>query len=378
MALAGFSSGEAEGLRRAMSRKRSEAALRAYRDRFVGGAVGRGVSRPTAEKVFRQIQGFSGFGFPKAHSVAFGLLAYQSAWLRVHYGPEFLSSLLNEQPMGFYPPDALVHEAQRRGDPGPARRRQSQPCPLPGGGCRGRSPALSARCPHRARLRQGSEGGGDAGAGRGARARRQSYGGIADLASRSGVSRDGLERLAWAGAMDSIAAADAKQQGTRRRGAYWRLGTLAGSAATGAGTQLALPLEPPRAPELPGPRPLGEGRRGLRVDRDDPRRSPRGAAATRAPRCRPQLRPGTARRRARGRGGGDGRRPSAPGDGEGGLLRPARGRARDDQPGGPAPGLRAFQGNRPHRAAAPRRGRLERRQGAIERGRLPDGRARAA
>src|SRR5207244_2864199 len=46
---------------------------------------------------------------------AFGLLAYQSTWLRVHYGPEFLCALLDEQPMGFYPPDALVHEAQRRG-----------------------------------------------------------------------------------------------------------------------------------------------------------------------------------------------------------------------------------------------------------------------
>ena len=61
------------------------------------------------------IVGFSGFGFPKAHGAAFGLLAYQSTWLRVHYGPEFLCALLNEQPMGFYPPDALVHEAQRRG-----------------------------------------------------------------------------------------------------------------------------------------------------------------------------------------------------------------------------------------------------------------------
>src|SRR5206468_7377789 len=99
----------------AMSRKRSEAALRAYHQRFVEGAVARGVASEVAERVFLQILGFSGFGFPKAHSAAFGLLAYQSAWLRIHYGPEFLCSLLNEQPMGFYPPDALVHEAQRRG-----------------------------------------------------------------------------------------------------------------------------------------------------------------------------------------------------------------------------------------------------------------------
>ena len=80
---------------------------------------GRGRQRAStlevAERVFDQIKGFSGFGFPKSHAAAFGLLAYQSTWLRVHYGPEFLCALLNEQPMGFYPPDALVHEAQRRG-----------------------------------------------------------------------------------------------------------------------------------------------------------------------------------------------------------------------------------------------------------------------
>ena len=61
------------------------------------------------------VVGFSGFGFPKAHGAAFGLLAYQSAWLRVHRPLEFLCALLDEQPMGFYPSDALIHEAQRRG-----------------------------------------------------------------------------------------------------------------------------------------------------------------------------------------------------------------------------------------------------------------------
>jgi acetylornithine deacetylase len=68
-----------------------------------------------AERVYGMIVGFSGFGFPKAHGAAFGLLAYQSTWLRVHYGPEFLCALLNEQPMGFYPPASLVRDAQRRG-----------------------------------------------------------------------------------------------------------------------------------------------------------------------------------------------------------------------------------------------------------------------
>src|ERR1700758_769639 len=116
IAFAGFSTGEAEGLRRAMSRKRSEAAIEAHHRRFVAGAQElHGVDEALAERVFTMVQGFSGFGFPKAHGAAFGLLAYQSTWLRVHYGPEFLCALMNEQPMGFYPPDALVHEAQRRG-----------------------------------------------------------------------------------------------------------------------------------------------------------------------------------------------------------------------------------------------------------------------
>ena len=74
-----------------------------------------GADSRTAERVWEMVAGFAGFGFPKAHAAAFGLLAYQSTWLRVHYGPEFLCALLNEQPMGFYAPDSLVHEAQRRG-----------------------------------------------------------------------------------------------------------------------------------------------------------------------------------------------------------------------------------------------------------------------
>ena len=116
MAFAGFTPGEAEGLRRAMSRKRSAAAIEGYHERFVEGAAAtHGADRETAERVFTMIAGFSGFGFPKAHGAAFGLLAYQSTWLRVHYKPEFTCALLNEQPMGFYPSDTLIHECQRTG-----------------------------------------------------------------------------------------------------------------------------------------------------------------------------------------------------------------------------------------------------------------------
>ena len=115
IALAGFTVGEAEGLRRAMSRKRSHDALEAYRAQFVEGAATKGVDAETADGVFDKLVGFSGFGFPKAHAAAFGLLAYQSQWLRRHYPAEFLCALLNAQPMGFYPPATLVRDAQRRG-----------------------------------------------------------------------------------------------------------------------------------------------------------------------------------------------------------------------------------------------------------------------
>ena len=115
MALAGFTIGEAEGVRRAMSRKRSEEAIEAFRARFIEGAVANGVDVETADRVYDKLAAFSGFGFPKSHAAAFGLLAYQSAWLRHHYPAEFLCSLLNAQPMGFYPPASLVRDAQRRG-----------------------------------------------------------------------------------------------------------------------------------------------------------------------------------------------------------------------------------------------------------------------
>jgi error-prone DNA polymerase len=86
-----------------MSRKRSQEAIEAYRGRFVEGATQKGVDAETADLVYDKLAGFSGFGFPKSHAAAFGLLAYQSTWLRHHFPGEFLAALLNAQPMGFYP-----------------------------------------------------------------------------------------------------------------------------------------------------------------------------------------------------------------------------------------------------------------------------------
>ncbi|MCG8467020.1 MAG: DNA polymerase III subunit alpha [Gemmatimonadetes bacterium] len=113
--LAGFTDGQAEGLRRAMSRKRSHAAMLEYWDAFREGAAERGVSEATAEKVFAQVTAFSEFGFPKSHGAAFGLLAYQSAWIRDRYPTEYYVGLFNNQPMGFYALDALGRDARRHG-----------------------------------------------------------------------------------------------------------------------------------------------------------------------------------------------------------------------------------------------------------------------
>jgi error-prone DNA polymerase len=251
MALSGFSSGEAEGLRRAMSRKRSEEALNAYRERFVEGATERDVEPEIANRVFDQIKGFSGFGFPKSHAAAFGLLAYQSTWLRVHYGPEFLCGLLNEQPMGFYPPDALVHDGQRRGTPvlGPDVNTSAVLCVCE----RDSEGALGIR------IGLGYVTGlaeADAEAVVAARTAGGAYRDLGDLAARSGASRDGLEKLAWADACSSIGVdAGALQKGgrSRRRRDLWALGIARGASRKGrkAGTeQMPLPLELPDAPSL--------------------------------------------------------------------------------------------------------------------------------
>jgi error-prone DNA polymerase len=245
IAFAGFSPGEAEGLRRAMSRKRSEAAIEAHHKRFVAGAQQlHGVDEETAERVFEMVRGFSGFGFPKAHGAAFGLLAYQSTWLRVHYGQEFLCSLLNEQPMGFYPPDALVHEAQRRGIEvlAPDVNESGSECDM--------EPAGEGEGDWRVRIGLGYV--------RGVRGQEvkelvsvREAGGrfrtLSDLASRAGAGAPSLELLAWSGACDSLVGT---QQRSARRIALWQLGVATPGRKVPGGTQLALALDLPAPPEL--------------------------------------------------------------------------------------------------------------------------------
>jgi error-prone DNA polymerase len=307
-AFAGFSPGEADGLRRAMSRKRSQSAMQRHRERFIAGAIRHSnVEERTAERVWEMIAGFAGFGFPKAHAAAFGLLAYQSTWLRVHYGPEFLCALLNEQPMGFYVPDSLVHEAQRRGiavlglDVNVSRVQCSVEV-IDGGRGDGAGQMGGAAA--------GQMGGAAAGQMRGAageaaiatelgvrlglgyvkgalveevrelvgeRERGGQFRDLGDLAARTATRRGTLEQLAWSGACDSLVdagvanadSANAANDGAsssedrlhaRRRLALWQLGVAAPGESVGEGVQLALPIALPHTPRL---RPLDRWQRLL-------------------------------------------------------------------------------------------------------------------
>jgi error-prone DNA polymerase len=251
-AFAGFTPGEADGLRRAMSRKRSGEMMRRHRERFVEGAMSHsGADATTAERVWTMVEGFAGFGFPKAHSAAFGLLAYQSTWLRVHHGAEFLCALLNEQPMGFYAPDSLVHEAENRGIAilGLDVNASAVQCEVQNGAVRlGLGYVKGAPESEMRELVAERDRGGR-------------YRTLAALAARSGARRVTLEQLAWSGACDGLLAEGGARVGADRRSALWQLGMAPAALALDdvpggeavaqkAGWQLALPLELPEAPPL--------------------------------------------------------------------------------------------------------------------------------
>ena len=255
-AFAGFTPGEAGGLRRAISRKRSHEMLDRHREAFIAGAQAHaGADQQTAERVWKMVEGFAGFGFPKAHGAAFGLLAYQSTWLRVHYGPEFLCALLNEQPMGFYAPDSLVHEAENRGIEvlGLDVNASHVQCTVEASSVQGGSAAeggLGVRLglgyikdvPADEMAELVSE-----------RERNGPFRSLGELATRIGAGHRALEQLAWSGACDGLIG-----ELQDRRSALWRLGVAAPGRAVDEGTQLALNMELPAAPRL---RPLSRWQR---------------------------------------------------------------------------------------------------------------------
>ncbi len=112
---AGFTAGEADGLRRAMAAWKRKGGLEKYYDKIVNGMLERGYERSFAESIFEQIKGFSEYGFPESHAASFALLVYASSWIKCHEPAAFLAALLNSQPLGFYTPSQLVQDARRHG-----------------------------------------------------------------------------------------------------------------------------------------------------------------------------------------------------------------------------------------------------------------------
>ena len=112
---AGFSPGEADGLRRAMAAWKRKGGLEPFQAKLIDGMRERGYTESFANQIFNQILGFGEFGFPQSHSASFALLVYTSAWIK-HYEPAaFCAALINSQPMGFYAPAQLVRDARAHG-----------------------------------------------------------------------------------------------------------------------------------------------------------------------------------------------------------------------------------------------------------------------
>jgi error-prone DNA polymerase len=225
MKMGRFTAGQADQFRRAMSRRRSAEAMEKFRQSFVAGAVGNQVAEADAQAMFDKLRGFSEFGFPKSHAYAFAILAYQSAWLRHYYPAEFYAALLNNQPMGFYPPHVLVGDARRHG-------------------LQVLAPAINASqartIPRDEQLLLGLgcvRGIGDDAA-RAIVAERQARGpfrSLRDLLQRTGLTRPAAENLIAVGALGDL--------GLARRDLIWQLGLLLPSAPRAGQLALPLPIE---------------------------------------------------------------------------------------------------------------------------------------
>jgi error-prone DNA polymerase len=231
-----FSENDADGLRRSMATFRHTGGVGVYGERFVAGMTARGYPEDFALRCFHQIEGFGSYGFPESHAISFALLVYASAWVKWKHPDVFLMSLLNAQPMGFYPPAQLVRDARAHGV-------EVRPPDVAHSAWDTRlEPSDDPRTPYRPvrlglRLVSGlKKAEGEALVA--ARAEGLPMGPL-DLARGSGVSRRGLELLAEADAFRS--------QGLDRRQALWAVKGLAGEWDAAAKAPLLLRQRQPEA-----------------------------------------------------------------------------------------------------------------------------------
>jgi error-prone DNA polymerase len=112
---AGFTPGEANGLRRAMATFRNVGTIDQFRHKMISGMTARGYKQDFAERCFKQIEGFGSYGFPESHAASFAHLVYISVWIKKFHPAAFACALLNAQPMGFYAPAEIVRDAREHG-----------------------------------------------------------------------------------------------------------------------------------------------------------------------------------------------------------------------------------------------------------------------
>ncbi|MFN8585250.1 MAG: error-prone DNA polymerase [Dehalococcoidia bacterium] len=237
--MGGFTAGQAEQFRRAMSRKRSLLAMQQYEEAFMAGARAQGVPQAAAERMFKNLLGFAEFGFPKSHGAAFGLLAYQTTWLKHYYRAPFFCALFNNQPMGFYPPHVLTNDAKRHGV---EVVRPDINCSMARCSVEHHTGRHGGYAHGAVRVGLGYvRGVGEAGATRieDERRREGPYQSLFNLVQRTGLSREAVESLIRVGACDDF--------GLNRRELLWQLGLFWGGLQQAALSvprerQLRLPL----------------------------------------------------------------------------------------------------------------------------------------
>ena len=236
---AGYTPGEADELRRAMTHKRSHERIEEMRGRLVSGMAAKGIPPADADAILQQLHGFAGYGFPESHAASFALLVYASAWVKRHHPAAFVAALLDSQPMGFYAPHTLLEDAKRHGVEvrGVDVLHSNWECTLEGeadgvASTPGERPALRLGL---SRIRGLPRAVGEAVL---AARREGPFASVEDLARRARLSRAWLARLAEAAALRSLAPG--------RRAALW---TALGLSPGDEGGLFAGRL-PPEAPAM--------------------------------------------------------------------------------------------------------------------------------
>lgn len=113
MALAGYTASEADDLRRTMGNDRKRPKLLAALEKLRLAMIAKGIPEEVAVRLAEDLQSFANYGFPESHAWSFALIAYVTAWLKMHEPAAFYAGILNAWPMGFYSPATLVHDAKR-------------------------------------------------------------------------------------------------------------------------------------------------------------------------------------------------------------------------------------------------------------------------